>query len=456
MVRPLCVPRSSWFPRSAVGTHTRFHAPAGLQPSQYAFPFMPCGVRWSVGARSRGFTLLEMLLVLFLIGLMASAGLMLTENVEDQARYDETKRRMELVRRAIVGDTARSINGSAEIGGFAADMGRLPDCLAELLAPFDCADPANPLPLWSEDANSGLAAGWRGPYVQALPDFDGARRLPDAYGNDDGGPNFGWGFLNDAGAIRLQSSGLNGIFDGASGDDYPAGATLDLVPALVNVFDYRVDFRHWDTLTIRFENISNNVIAITQNSLRLVLSYADDALGTSDSAAFPSANLVIPSASVTGSVAVTTADTLSVPIGASLTDTTLSFTGNGEVRFPGGSFSVAADNTVTVPTGSSLAGTSVTIGSNGNVIIPAGSMVTLNTALAGLPDVFGYYSLIVACDDATNLTAVDGKRFDGDCTRYGDEDNPIAYTPLNQPYLFGAVPRANVVLPPSPLIWTLL
>mgnify|MGYP000243957607 CR=1 FL=1 len=70
-----------------------------------------------------GFTLLEMILVLFLIGLMASATLLLTENIEDQAKYDENKRRMELIRTAIVGQTNRTINGGAEISGFAADMG---------------------------------------------------------------------------------------------------------------------------------------------------------------------------------------------------------------------------------------------------------------------------------------------------------------------------------------------
>ena len=74
-----------------------------------------------------GFTLLEMVLVLFLIGLLASAGLLFTEGVEDQAKYDETKRRMELIRKAIIGDATRTINGAPEVSGFAADMGRLQD-----------------------------------------------------------------------------------------------------------------------------------------------------------------------------------------------------------------------------------------------------------------------------------------------------------------------------------------
>lgn len=85
--------------------------------------------------RQTGFTLLELVLVLFLIALMASAALLLTEGVEDQARYDETKRRMELIRKAIVGDPSRTVNGGPEISGFVADMGRLPGCVAELLTP---------------------------------------------------------------------------------------------------------------------------------------------------------------------------------------------------------------------------------------------------------------------------------------------------------------------------------
>lgn len=171
-------------------------------------------------AWQRGFTLLEMLLVLFLMALVASAGLMLTEGVEDQAKYDETKRRMALIRTAIVGDPTRTVNGTPEISGFVADMGRLPNDLRELteqaycyttgyVTEVDCTTNggtwheaasyalyywcSNPLYLTQSDCTTNgaswgpnpanLMVGWRGPYVQAQPEQNGYRLIRDGYGN---------------------------------------------------------------------------------------------------------------------------------------------------------------------------------------------------------------------------------------------------------------------------------
>lgn len=147
-----------------------------------------------------GFTLLEMVLVLFLVGLMASATLMLTDNIEDQAKYDATKQRMEIMRKAIVGDSTRTVNGGPEISGFVADMGRLPLCVAELLAlgeeitsppessPKTYESPCDvdtEITAWSHDASTGIGFGWRGPYIQVSPERSGKIRFRDGYGNSD-------------------------------------------------------------------------------------------------------------------------------------------------------------------------------------------------------------------------------------------------------------------------------
>lgn len=156
-----------------------------------------------------GFTLLEMVLVLFLIGLMASATLFLTENVEDQAKYEETKRRMEVIREAIVGDPRRTLNGQTEVSGFSSDLGRLPNCLRELLEPNDCS--GSPLLLWTINANTGIASGWRGPYIKVNPERSGELRFRDGYLNSDASDatNSGWAFITDAsnGRISLTSMG---------------------------------------------------------------------------------------------------------------------------------------------------------------------------------------------------------------------------------------------------------
>ncbi|WP_064041442.1 type II secretion system protein [Methylomonas koyamae] len=408
----------------------------------------------------RGFSLLETVLVLFLMALVASAGLMLTEGVEDQAKYDETKRRMELIRKAIVGDATRTINGMPEIGGFVADMGRLPNCLRELAEAFDCTSPGNPLPTSTFDSNSGLLAGWRGPYIALLPDSDGELRIRDGYENDDGSVDFGWGFANDGTQIQLQSFGLNSVADGGTPiDDYPVGASITVVTPLINPFDYSVTFQSWASVTIRFANTGSNPVSIAQNSLRLVLSFADDSqpgsIGTAESAPFPAANLNVPTSMI--SVAVTNGQTLTVPSGTTLSGNALSFTANDKLHFVDGGHDVIVTNGsgAEIPAGSTLTGQQVTIGSDGFVELPSSTQLTLVSPFASLPDTMGHFSLSIVCNDPANPNAVDGKRYDGDCTRYGTDAAPVAYTPTNQPYLFRAAPRGTPILPPSPLTWTI-
>ncbi|MBS3965064.1 MAG: prepilin-type N-terminal cleavage/methylation domain-containing protein [Methylomonas sp.] len=201
---------------------------------------------------AHGFTLLEMLLVIFLMALVASTGLMLTEGVETQAKYDETKRRMELIRKAIVGDPTRTVNGAPEISGFVADMGRLPGCLRELLERLDCGDPAAALPVWTHDPSSGIGFGWRGPYLQVLPEIGGALRFRDGYGNRDDtaaddAANSGWiwrlyvaddslatpAATNPFAIVRLQSLGFDGTERYPPGDMDAAAAVDRPIPLII-------------------------------------------------------------------------------------------------------------------------------------------------------------------------------------------------------------------------------
>jgi len=234
-----------------------------------------------------GFTLLEMVLVLFLVGLMASATLMLTEGVEDQAKYDDTKRRMEIMRKAIVGDPTRTVNGGPEISGFVADMGRLPGCVRELLEPLQCD--GSPLGAWSIDASTGLGFGWRGPYIAVLPERNGDLRFRDGYGNtgtdvsgatgsnldasnagdEERDSGWTWKLLHTSNAsdaiIHLQSYGINGS------NKYPKGTTIDDVVPLVYERNHLINI---DSLSgrIRFLDLST---AIPSTDLKLILHYPD-------------------------------------------------------------------------------------------------------------------------------------------------------------------------------------
>lgn len=244
----------------------------------------------------KGFTLLEMVLVLFLIGLLASAGLLFTEGVEDQAKYDETKRRIELIRKAIIGDTTRTINGAPEISGFAADTGRLPACIAELFyldtenpisgvaadlyrSPCDTSNVTDlPLPYWFMNQTTGIGFGWRGPYIQTLTDRNGEVRFRDGYGNDDDTENFGWQWQlfdkNDnslnvteaksAVKASLQSLGFDAI---DPVDDIPKG-DISAIPSLIVNNDWKVTLPN--TITVNFQNQSS-VKALPESDLQLLL-----------------------------------------------------------------------------------------------------------------------------------------------------------------------------------------
>src|SRR5688500_9119198 len=79
-----------------------------------------------------GFTLLEMLLVVFILGMVASSMVLLLDERGDQSRYDETKRRYEQLREAMFGPEGITLNGSPILRGYVADTGELPGELRHL------------------------------------------------------------------------------------------------------------------------------------------------------------------------------------------------------------------------------------------------------------------------------------------------------------------------------------
>ncbi|EEF79539.1 prepilin-type N-terminal cleavage/methylation domain-containing protein [Methylophaga thiooxydans] len=236
-----------------------------------------------------GFTLLELVLVLFLIGLLASAGLLFTEGQQDEAYFNETQRRQTIIRDAIIRSTERVVNGQPELAGFAVDNGRLPYCLAELVAsPFDLTQSASSPGFYTSpcDASlellkptvtaSGVRTGWYGPYIQINPEQDGVRRFRDGYqnGNNPTDPNYGW-------VVTLAESGTEysapitapinppaeifylyseGYDLSTTADDYPSLGNDDLIVA--------DDWLAPSSFNIRFVNTSAaSAISNLDNSL---------------------------------------------------------------------------------------------------------------------------------------------------------------------------------------------
>jgi prepilin-type N-terminal cleavage/methylation domain-containing protein len=110
-----------------------------LQPS--AFSLQPSTTR-----NQHAFTLLEVLIVLFILGMIAFMAWPALGILDDRAREELTRENMEVIRRAIVGDPDRfDANGRRIIGGYVGDMEKWPDlweAKAEVVPP-DCDSACN-------------------------------------------------------------------------------------------------------------------------------------------------------------------------------------------------------------------------------------------------------------------------------------------------------------------------
>ena len=190
-----------------------------------------------------GFTLLELLVVIALLGVVALAATTLIIDTGDEKRKDATEKNWDAIRKAMVGDTTLSLNNSPNLSGFVVDMGRLPNNLRELMVREfdDDNDPLTPpyfdQPAWSSIALSSaitglsgtvtgtISGGWRGPYLYA----SGSDELRDGWMNKnnavafDDALNFGWAVSASVTSIQVKSLGDGGVVGGDDYDeDFPA------------------------------------------------------------------------------------------------------------------------------------------------------------------------------------------------------------------------------------------
>lgn len=222
-------------------------------------------------ATQTGFTLLEILVVIGLLTILALGMATMLEDDGDWRRDDVTEERWQRIRNSIIGEPNLTLNGSPQVAGYVADMGRLPFFLAELTAQdpiFDldgidqgsdnnflddaCQFGANPVqqPDYAEIAISDyvpnvasgfvntVSGGWRGPYLHT----EGSRYFGDGwFGFRDGDAgfspkdtqdcNFAWNVITTPAtpatidavdALEVQSFGKDRVAGGtASGTDYP-------------------------------------------------------------------------------------------------------------------------------------------------------------------------------------------------------------------------------------------
>ncbi|MDP2152685.1 MAG: hypothetical protein Q8J66_03380 [Methylotenera sp.] len=410
-----------------------------------------------------GFSLLELVLVLFLMGTVMLTSLFLVDGADDQARYENTKNKLTMIKHAIVGNANRTLNGELEISGFVADMGRLPTCIRELVD-GKCEDSDPIPPLWTLNIASGLWAGWRGPYL----DVATSSVFRDGWGNKDtdaieDASNFGWAYDDSVlGELTITSVGKDGA-TGASTEDYTADVSIQ-----INQHDYEVNLMGWNTLNLRFNNASSAVKTAEIDLLRLKFNAVDGGaintmLATDAgrdgqdflSLTFPEENLIlIPS---TGVIPVTTG-TMTIPVGSSLDATTLTVA-DGVLTFSAGRVNLAPciledcilpvkAGAVSVPAGSALAGNTLTLEAGG-FFVPASLVAPIDVGIKSdnLAATVGVHSLTILCNKVGNQ--YDAKRYDGNC------DVDLSDPPVNEPYSFKLAPRQAAPLKPNPLIWTI-
>lgn len=128
----------------------------------------------------RGFTLVELAIVIVVVGIIAAVATRKMSGTIDTARYEQTKNEMEQLAFAMVGNPNVYAHGTRTDFGYVGDVGALPDSLGALVA------------------NPGGYSTWDGPYIDA------------GYNSDDFKTD-GWGtqYTYADTVIRSSGSGTN-------------------------------------------------------------------------------------------------------------------------------------------------------------------------------------------------------------------------------------------------------
>ena len=176
----------------------------------------------------RGFTLIELVLVLMILAILAGSAMSMVSTQVDQARFESTQQTLQAIDRAVLGpEHARAADGSRSVSGFVADCGRLPYSLEELyirpasVPQFFSGKPSGVNESTNADNDVIVSGGWNGPYVQPAI---GATSLPDGWAS-------GLGLYNSEGDLAA-SEGL-GVLRSLGRDQAVGGTNYDADLSLI-------------------------------------------------------------------------------------------------------------------------------------------------------------------------------------------------------------------------------
>lgn len=173
-------------------------------------------------ARRGGFSLIEVIIAIAIISILASMAVPYAAKLIDKSREEATRKEMEELSNAILGDP------KIPTGGFVGDVGRVPGNVNQLNVRT-----APPLPAPPQGGAGGgflgVKIGWYGPYVNT--GFDNQAYLNDAWGTA-----YAYG---NPGAGQIRSAGPDRAWNTADDIVYPPGA--------VNIYGYLlVNLYVWD------------------------------------------------------------------------------------------------------------------------------------------------------------------------------------------------------------------
>jgi general secretion pathway protein G len=133
---------------------------------------------------SAGFTLIELVIIIVVVGILASFGIARYADFLQESKIAATRTEMATIKRAIVGNSQIVAGGRYTDVGFEGNIGHPPGSLAELVTRPDTISVYNII----------ARLGWNGPYL----DSAGGDYRKDAWGQD---------YVYDASARTITSTG---------------------------------------------------------------------------------------------------------------------------------------------------------------------------------------------------------------------------------------------------------
>jgi len=126
---------------------------------------------------SQGFTLMELVVVIALIGILTSIGVNIVLRTLEAQKADAALLEMEAIKKAITGDASVIINGRRSEFGYHGDIGLMPLTLQNLLT-------KGSQPSLTNNSKYGITFGWGGPYLTKGFEDDPNTAFVDSWGNN--------------------------------------------------------------------------------------------------------------------------------------------------------------------------------------------------------------------------------------------------------------------------------